>query len=415
MKALPKKYVKVFLNLGLAVIIFLFCVFVLPKFIRLFMPFLVGWIIACIANPIVRFFEEKLKVRRKAGSAIVIVGVIAGILAIAYGLAVKLFQGLRGFLMNIPELSESFQRDISSIGENLSMVTDKLPPQVFEQIESVNQSINNVIQGMIGKISGPTVDAVGNFAKNLPGILFAVLMCLLSAYFFVSDKDKITEKVRNYLPVSVQKKLLLLKESIFDAIGGYFKAQLKIEVWIYLFMLVGFWILKIDYAYLIALGIAALDFLPVFGTGAVLMPWAVLKFLSANYTMAVGLLVIWGVGQLARQLIQPKIVGDSIGVPLLPTLILLYVGYKLAGMVGMIVSVPLATVIQNMYAAGLFDTTKNSLRILWYGFNEFRKLTPEDLAEVDKVELEEKQEWETAMAEMKTKEQTEEETDGREL
>ena len=147
----------------------------------------------------------------------------------------------------------------------------------------------------------------------------------------------------------------------------------------YLLLVIGLSILKVDYALLIAIGIAFLDFLPFFGTGTVMVPWAIIKILSSDYQMAVGLLIIWGVGQLARQIIQPKIVGDSMGVPSIPTLLLLYVGYKLSGVIGMIIAIPLGLIIYTMYEEGVFDTTKNSIRILVSGINRFRKLKDDDL------------------------------------
>jgi len=144
-------------------------------------------------------------------------------------------------------------------------------------------------------------------------------------------------------------------------------------------LVIGLSILKVDYALLIALGIAILDFLPFFGTGTVMVPWAVVKILSADYKMAVGLLVIWGVGQLARQIIQPKIVGDSIGVAPIPTLFLLFIGYKVGGVFGMIFAVPIGLIVFTMYEEGAFETTKNSVLILISGINRFRKLNEKDL------------------------------------
>ena len=105
-----------------------------------------------------------------------------------------------------------------------------------------------------------------------------------------------------------------------------------------------------------------------------LIPWAIVRILTAQYRTAIGLLIIWGVGQLARQLIQPKIVGDSIGVPPLPTLFLLYIGYKLGGVLGMILAVPLGLLAYSLYEDGAFDTTKNSILILTAGINRFRRL-----------------------------------------
>lgn len=167
--------------------------------------------------------------------------------------------------------------------------------------------------------------------------------------------------------------------SLKNAVGGYFKAQFKIEIWIYLLILIGLFILEIPYAPLIALGMALLDFLPFFGTGIVLFPWAVIRFLSADYKMAIGLILIWAVSQLVRQFIQPKIVGDSIGMKPIPTLFLLYIGYKVAGMLGMILAVPIGIILVKMDEAGVFDTPKNSVKLLFKSINRFRTLNQEDL------------------------------------
>ena len=113
-----------------------------------------------------------------------------------------------------------------------------------------------------------------------------------------------------------------------------------------------------------------------------LVPWAIIKIFTADYKMAIGLLIIWGGGQLARQLIQPKIVGDSMGVPPLPTLFLLYIGYKVAGVVGMILAVPLGLLLYTMYENGAFDTTRDSILVLMAGINRFRRLDREDMSEV---------------------------------
>lgn len=99
--------------------------------------------------------------------------------------------------------------------------------------------------------------------------------------------------------------------------------------------------------------------------------------------MAIGLLIIWGGGQLARQLIQPKIVGDSVGVPPIPTLFLLYIGYKVGGVFGMIAAVPIGLIIITMYTEGAFETTKNSVLILVSGINKFRRLEKEDMVNVE--------------------------------
>lgn len=380
MKTSSRTYLKVFMNLGIAVVILLLAVFLLPKVLMFFMPFVIGWIIAMIANPLVRFFEDKLKIRRKAGTAFVIIAVIALVVLAGYLIGSKVVQEAEGLVNGLPEMWESAEEDFRTIGKNMDVLYSRFPEDLRNAIADIGVQMEGFVGELVGKMGTPTIAAVGNFAKNLPTILIGVIMCLLSAYFFVAEREYLSVHVKGHMPAAIVYRWDLVARSLKRAVGGYFKAQFKIEVWMYVLLVVGFSILKVNYALLIALGIAVLDFLPVFGTGTVLLPWAVIKVLSSDYKMAVGLLIIWCGGQLARQLIQPKIVGDSIGVAPIPTLFLLFIGYKVAGVFGMIIAVPIGIIVVNMYQEGIFDTTFNSLRILYAGINNFRRLDDEDMA-----------------------------------
>lgn len=376
------KYVKAVLNLLTAVVLLLLIIFGLPRLLGFFMPFVVGWIIAMIANPLVRFFEQKIKIRRKAGSAIVIVAVLALVVCLGYLVIARLISEGAGFIADLPNIWKGLERDLNQVGANLTDFYARFPLEIRENLSVISEKLVQYIGDAINGLSAPTVTAVGNFAKNIPSILIGTIMCLLSSYFFVAEKDNVGKFLRKYLPESFREKWKVLSTSLAGAVGGYFKAQCKIEIWIYLILMIGLWILKVDYALLIALLIAVLDFLPIFGTGAVLWPWAVIELLAGDYRMALSLMIIWGVAQLLRQIIQPKIVGDSIGMPPIPTLFLLFIGYKVGSVVGIILAVPIGIVVVNMYEAGLFETTMDSIRILIRGFNRFRKLNKEDLEEL---------------------------------
>lgn len=382
MKEPYKKYIKVVLNLLTALVILCFVVVLLPKLAGFFMPFIIGWIIALIANPLVRFLDEKIRIRRKAGSAIVIIAVIALVVGAVYGACSILGRELSGFIQELPAMWRSVEADFADAGRTLESFSRYFSPEIQEQISSIVDTLVGFITNIVDSLSTPTVTAVGNFAKNIPSILVAVIMCLLSSYFFIAQREEVIRAFHRYLPAGLAEKWNVLSSSMKNAVGGYFKAQLKIEVWMYVLLLIGFLILDVGYAALIALGIAFLDFFPVLGTGTVLLPWAVVKILSGDYKLAVGLLIIWGAGQLARQLIQPKIVGDSVGLPALPTLVLLYVGYKVGSVGGMILAVPAGIILVNMYQAGFFQTTMDSLKILIHGFNNFRRLTEEDKKDI---------------------------------
>jgi predicted PurR-regulated permease PerM len=165
----------------------------------------------------------------------------------------------------------------------------------------------------------------------------------------------------------------LIYNNFIAAFGGYFKAQFKIMLVLSVIMFVGFEILKVNYSFLFAIGIALLDVLPVFGTGAVLGPWAVIDVLSGNYIRAIGLVIIYLVCQVVKQILQPKMVGDSIGLNPLATLIFMFIGYKFYGVFGMIIGIPVGMVLVNMFKIGMFDRLIKGFKIIAHDLNEFRK------------------------------------------
>jgi sporulation integral membrane protein YtvI len=381
-----KIYVKVAMNLFTALAIVLLCIFLLPRCIWFFMPFILGWIISLIASPVVRFFEEKLKVKRKAMTAVVIVAVLAAVVLLVYLLIAKLVREGVNFINELPDIWNTILAELNKVGANLQGVYDRMPTDMQATIDHIILEMGDYMSNIMGEIELPSFKAVGNVAKQIPDIFLSVVMCLLSAYFFVADKGYMAAAAEKFIPTSVRYHFDLIRRSFRNAVGGYFRAQFKIECWIYILLVIGLMILGVDYAFLVAFGIAVLDFLPVFGTGTVMVPWAVIELLSENYRMMFGLIAIWLIGQLVRQVIQPKIVGDSIGMDAIPTLFLLYIGYRVAGVLGMILAVPIGIILVNLYEEGVFDTTKQSLRILVAGFNHFRKIRPDDMAVVEEYE-----------------------------
>ncbi len=380
-----KRYCKALVNLAISLAIFLAILFLVPKFLVLFAPFVVGYIIAWIVSPMVRFFEEKVRLKRKAGSAFVIILFIGLVVLLIYLLGAKLIDEIIGFVNELPMLWTNLEKEIQDIVRNYNDIYKFLPQNIREGIANLSDQIGVYMSEFLGNISSPAWDAVSNFAKKLPAVIIGVIMALLSSYLFVVERNNIGAWCRQHLPGVLLDRYDIVSRSVKKAVGGYLKAQLKIEVWMYLLLLVGLSILNVQYAFLIALGIAFLDILPFFGTGTVMVPWAIIKILSGNYTMAIGLLIMWGVGQLLRQLIQPKFVGDSIGVDPIPTLILLYLGYQLGGVLGMIIAVPIGLIIFTMYEEGVFDTTKNSILILVAGINHFRRIESVDMVQVEQM------------------------------
>lgn len=346
---------------------------VIPRLLVFFMPLVVGWIIALLANPLVRFMERRLRMVRRHSSMLIIITAIALVVAGVYFAVTAIVRELYGFTSILPDIYGSFLQDLEEIRENLQGFSRGVPPQLREGAASLTDSITSSLGDLIGAVGRPTVEAAGTVAKNIPNALIHVIFAVLSAYFFIAERDRIVQGVQAYIPQWVRVKWHFIAEKFKKAIGGYFKAQFKIMGVVALILLAGFVVLGIHYAVLLALLIAFLDFLPFFGTGTALIPWAVLKVLSGDYQFAVGLIIIYLVSQLVRQLIQPKIVGDSIGLDPLSTLFFMFIGYKVSSIFGMIIAVPIGMILVSLYQAGAFADVIRDVKELAEGLNEFRR------------------------------------------
>ncbi len=366
------KYLRCVVNILLYVAGLILLVILVPRLLVFFMPFVVGWIIALLANPLVRFMERRLKMVRRHSSMVIIITAIALVVAGGYFAITAIVRELYGFLSILPNIYGSFLQDLEEIRENLQGFSMRFPPQVRESAASLTDSLTTSLGDVIGAIGKPTVEAAGTVAKNIPNALVHVIFAILSAYFFIAERDKIVQTLQEQIPTWIWEKWHFIREKFRRAIGGYFKAQFKIMGVVALILFVGFLILRIHYAVLLAILIAILDFLPFFGTGTALIPWAVLKVLSADYQFAVGLIIIYLVSQLVRQLIQPKIVGDSIGLNPLSTLFFMFIGYKVSSIFGMILAVPIGMILVSLYQAGAFRDVIADIKELANGLNEIR-------------------------------------------
>lgn len=374
-----RTYGKAVINLGIAVIIGVLMVTVLPRCLSFFMPFLVGFLVSVLAAKPVKFLEEKLKIKRKAGTACVIICVLAMIVLAIYFGGVFLTEQVKSLIDDLPELILQIKAEMNEINQNMTGIYQRLPLEVQQAWDSMWISVEQSLGTWIAGIGNPSFVKIGNMAKQLPSFFISIIMAFLSAYFFTAERNGMHNFFQDYMPMGVQKYWHMIREGMRSALGGYLKAQVKIEIFVYIILVVGLLILRVHSAVLIAAGIAVVDLLPVFGAGTILFPWALFAFLGKDYRMAVGLLIIWAVTQVFRQVIQPKIVGDMVGISPIPTLFLLFVGYKFGGIVGLIIAVPIGIIMLNMYQTGVFDTVINSIRILITGLNRYRRFTPEDL------------------------------------
>jgi len=341
--------------------------------IRIFVPFVIGWIVACIANPVVCWLDKKLRIQKKLGSALMIVVVIAAVIGLAYLIISVLVREIGNWIVSLPVVFDSVTAEMKELVDGLSGFWKVLPESVRDAGGGFVDNLGNAIGGLAANLSEPTVSLAGDVAKQIPTIVIGAFMVILSAYFFVADRDVVLSWVKKVTPEAIYTRAFSAMSYFKFAVGGYFIAQFKIMAVVSTILFIGLSLLKVEYAIVLAILIGLLDFLPFFGTGTVFVPWCIYTVLTGEYMRALFLLIIYVTTQVVRQLIQPKLVGDEVGLKPLPTLLLIYVGYKLGGFLWMILAVPLGMIIINMYKTGSFDYILDDVKILVKGIKSLRE------------------------------------------
>ena len=368
-----RPYWKVLVSLVFSLTATVLFIYVGIKAIFYFMPFVIGWILSVIAGPLVTFLEKKLKIMKRLGSAITIILVLALCIGLIYLIISQIWEEISVLIRNFPSMYHDLERGLSQIGTQGNALFERFPEQIQNSWATLMNNLDDTASSRIGRIGEPTIEVAGNVAKRIPSVLIGTIVAFVSAYFFIADKENLGEWVKKVVPKSITSRLLLVGENLKYAMGGYFKAQFKIMGVVFAILLVGFTLMQIRFSILLAIAIAFLDFLPFFGTGTALIPWAIYKFLVGDYKMVAALVILYGVTQLVRQLIQPKLVGDSMGLNPLYTLFLLYLGYRVGSVLGMIFAVPIGLILLNLYQAGAFDYILNDVKILAEGILSLRE------------------------------------------
>ena len=344
-----KIYARILVNFLLTLAGILLVVLLGPKLISFFMPFVIAFFISSIANPIVRFMEKKIKIARKYSSVLMIVLVLGAVVGVLYLLVAFLVKQVLNLYEDRFILYNEVVTILDNFTDNLGGVFELLPMGLQETLSNLQ-------------------DSLAVWAEN-----FVAIITILAAYFLTAERDNMADWLSRVMPESVKRYYKMILDSFKKAVGGYFKAQFKIMIILVIIMFVGFEILDIAYSLLLAFVIAFLDFLPVFGTGAVFWPWLVVDIVVGDYKQAIFLGILYLVCQLVKQILQPKMVGDSVGINPLAALFYMFVGYRFGGIIGMIIGIPVGMIIVSLYQAGLFDQLVKGFKILVHDLNEFRK------------------------------------------
>lgn len=343
------------------------------KGILYFMPFVVGWFISVVASPFVKMLEKRLKIVRKISSAMIIIIVLGLIVLLVYLVGVRLWYLGVNFASDLPSYYEALEMDFQKAWLNLEGGFSMLPPALSDAWYAVGDNLDTYLGQVVSVLSEPTVSLAGDIASSIPTVLINIVITIIAAYFFIADRETVIIFAKKVTPNSIQTRMEIVTHNFKYAIGGYFKAQFKIMGVIFVVLAITFAVLEVKMAVLIALLIACLDFFPILGTGTILIPWALFEFVIADYRRGVCLVVLYVITLALHQFLQPKFVADSIGLNPLATLLCLYLGYKIGGVLGMIVMIPVGLITINLVKAGAFDYIVDDVKILIKGILSLRQ------------------------------------------
>lgn len=365
---------RIWTNLLVSLAILLAIIFIGPRLISFFMPLIIAWILATIVNPIVVFLENKIKIMRKHGSAIVIVLallLVGGVIYMAiHALIVQI-------VLLVQDLPEVYGQVMLNLQESLNELHQKfhfIPGNLQQILDDNDDKINEFVFSFFDSLKTDSISAVGNFASSIIDIFVLVVLTLMISYFFVAKRDEIRGGIKKYMPQGIKNFWNMAMDTCLRALAGYIKAcfQIMIIVFIILFVIFG-GIMHVKYASLLALLTAFLDFLPFLGTGIIITPWAIYCAITGEYVNVIILVVTYVICLLAHRLLEPKLVGDSVGMSPFATLISMFIGYRLIGMLGLILGIPVGMVIMAFREKGVFESYIRGVKILAKDIDEYRK------------------------------------------
>lgn len=299
------------------------------------LPFLIALGIAAALRPLVALFTEKSGLPKKLCAALILIFLFL-IVSALLTFAVK---HLLGELTKLPEKLSGV--DISA---RLSLLLDQIRqlPIVGELLEgellslSLTELLSSIGKNLTLTLTGKLPNMIGILVSKLPSLLLFFVITVMATFYFTLDFETITSFCISLLPTSFHTRLPDLKRGTGHFLLRYLRAYTILLFLTFCELYVGFTVLALEYRFLPALFISLVDIFPVLGVGTVLLPWAAVSFVSGNHTLGLGLLIVWGAVTLVRQIIEPRILGGTLGLHPMPMLIGMYIGYRFFGIIGIL-------------------------------------------------------------------------------
>lgn len=322
----------------------------------LVLPFLLALAVSALVRPIAAGVAGHLHLNRKFCAfvtTLVLLGLLILLLVFACNRVWSECTRLLEWLGEAPEGEGAMTRMVEwfrGLGDRVPLFRRLQRIEAFDVVfERVDELVSAALTGLVSEISAQIPAMAGSIASAMPSVFLFAVTFLLSCFYFSADDGRISSFFVRFLPRAVSEKLREMRPRVKGTALKYLRAYLLLMAITFGEVFIGFLILGMPYAFLPALLTAVVDLLPVFGTGTVLVPWAVFRLLGGDYYTGFGLLILYGVTLLVRQIIEPHIVGGSLGLHPLATLFSMYVGYRLIGFFGLLLGPAVALVVRTVF------------------------------------------------------------------
>lgn len=301
--------------------------YVLP----IILPFILAWGIAFAVRRPADFIARKTKISKK---------ILRPLVAIL--LILSLIGGIVYLIIRVASEAWQLFSSLAEGGKLVNIISSLLNP--FDNLfadsgiaPELEQKLVSAVSGLLSELLSSSAGVLTAVASSIPKILLFILVTSISAIYFSIDLEHVNNAIRAILPKRINSAISGFKKTSLSVLLRYMRSYLLIMLLTFAIMIFGLTLLRVRYALLLAIIIALLDLLPIIGVGTVLIPWSAWMFITGDIKMGIGLLVLFAVSEIARQIAEPKIFGTNLGIHPLLTLVLMYVGYSVFGIFGLLV------------------------------------------------------------------------------
>ena len=322
------------------------------------LPFLLALASAALLEPVVRWLHGRLKCPRALAAGLCTLALLFLLGGLIFLLAGRAVYELTSFIKELPTHLARVPNLFASAEDALYRYIIAAPVELQGFLEQTLESLKAQSSKLPAELYTRLFDWLSGVLSAAPRILLFIVTFGISAFFMSSSYPTVRAFLLRQVPLRRRVLLREMKSSTLDTLGKWLRAQLALMGVTFVELCCVFLLLGIDYAALLALVVALIDALPVFGAGTVLIPWAIVCLITGQYQRAIILLVAYAVGSLVRSLLEPKLLGSQSGPHPVATLLAIYVGFQAAGVIGMLLAPFLLMVAKTLNDRGVIHLWK---------------------------------------------------------